>query len=223
LTARAGTGDAGRFHATEELVESTEIDEHIRGHREHRHSAAADERFSKLTGIYVGIVAMLLAITTLGSENATKRMLAANIQASDTYNYYQAKYLRQTEYQIAADLLETQIATPGLPDAAKTGAEAAIRRYRDTARRYESDPARGEGKKQLMAKARDWEARRDHAALRLPNFEFAGALYQIAIVLGSVSIVAASRALVKFSGLVAILATLLMINGYFLLLHLPLE
>jgi Domain of unknown function (DUF4337) len=207
---------------TEARVESTEIAEHIHGHRE-RHSAEADERFSKLTGIYVGVVAMLLAITTLGSENATKRMLAANIQASDTYNYYQAKYQRQTAYQLAADQLEALAAVPGLPEAVKSKAQQAIARDRDTARRYESDPAKGEGKKELLAKARELEARRDRAARQIPNFEFGGALYQIAIVLGSVSIVAASRALVRFSGLLALLATLLMVNGYFLLAQLPLD
>jgi hypothetical protein len=42
-------------------------------------------------------------------------------------------------------------------------------------------------------------------------------------VLGSVSIVAASRPLVKLSGALAVLATLLMINGYFLLVALPLD
>jgi hypothetical protein len=42
-------------------------------------------------------------------------------------------------------------------------------------------------------------------------------------VLGSVSIVAASRPLVNLSGVLAIAGTLLMINGYFLLVHLPFE
>ena len=40
---------------------------------------------------------------------------------------------------------------------------------------------------------------------------------------GSVSIVAASRPLVHLSGILAIAGTLLMINGYFLLVHLPFE
>jgi hypothetical protein len=97
------------------------------------------------------------------------------------------------------------------------------KRYRDRVERYESDPSTGEGKKELLAKARDLEARRDHAAERDPNFDYAEALFQIAIVLGSVSIVAASRPLVNLSGLLAIGGTLLMLNGYFLLVHLPLE
>jgi hypothetical protein len=42
-------------------------------------------------------------------------------------------------------------------------------------------------------------------------------------VLGSVSIVAASRSLVKFSAILAVTGSLLMINGYFPLVHLPFE
>jgi hypothetical protein len=210
-------------------VEATEIAEKIEGVDEqdqtHKHSKAeADARFRRLTGIYLGIVAMLLAITSLGGSNATKVMVNANIQASDTYGFYQSKNIRQTIYRITAEELEGQLlAQPGMPEAARAKIEKAIERYRSRAELYESDPATAEGKTELLAKAKDWEAKRDQAAERDPNFDFAEALFQIAIVLGSVSIVAASRTLVKLSGALAVAASLLMVNGYFLLVHLPLE
>ncbi len=205
-------------------MEPTEIAETIRGDDEEPRAARADTDFRRYTGIYLGVVAMLLAITTLGGSNATKVMLNANIQASDTYGYYQSKYVRQTEYRLAADQLEAQLAAqPGMPEPAKAGIENAVKRWRATADRYESEPAGGRGKKELLATAKEWEARRDRAARRDPNFDFAEALFQIAIVLGSVSIVAASRPLVRLSGALAIVATLLMANGYFLLVQLPLD
>jgi hypothetical protein len=204
-------------------VETTEIAETIHGGHE-AHSAEGDATFRKFAAIYLGIVAMLLAITSLGGSNATKVMLNANIQASDTYGYYQSKYIRQTVYQTTAEELEAQLlAQPDMAQAAKDKFEETIRRYRSRAERYESDPSTGEGKKELLARAKEWEAKRDHAAERDPNFDFAEALFQIAIVLGSVSIVAASRALIKLSGGLAVVASLLMINGYFLIVHLPLE
>jgi hypothetical protein len=110
-----------------------------------------------------------------------------------------------------------------MPEEARTKIAGMIQRFRDRVDRYESDPSTGEGKKELLAKAKEFETKRDHAAERDPNFDFAEALFQIAIVLGSVSIVAASRSLVKLSGVLAIAGTLLMINGYFLLVHLPFE
>jgi len=207
----------------EEQVEASEIAETIQGEDEERR-AHADSNFRKLTGIYLGIVAMLLAITTLGGSNASKVMLNANIQASDIYGYYQSKYIRQTAYRLAADQLEAQLAAnSAISEAARAKMEERIKRWRATADRYETDPASGQGKKELLATAREWEAKRDRAALRDPNFDFAEALFQIAIVLGSVSIVAASRPLVHLSGILAIAATLVMINGYFLIVQLPIE
>ena len=204
-------------------METTDIAETIHGGHE-AHSAEGDATFRKYAAIYLGIVAMLLAITSLGGSNATKVMLNSNIQASDIYGYYQSKYIRQTVYQTTAEELEAQLlAQPDMQDAAKAKFEEAIRRYRSRAERYESDPSTGEGKRELLAKAKEWEAKRDHAAERDPNFDFAEALFQIAIVIGSVSIVAVSRSLIKLSGGIAAVASLLMINGYFLIVHLPFE
>jgi hypothetical protein len=206
-------------------VETSEIAETIHGGHEHAaHTAEGDATFRKFAAIYLGIIAMLLAIASLGGSNATKVMLSANIQASDTYGFYQSRNIRQTMYQITAEELEAQLlAQPDMPEAAKAKIEAAIKRYHGRVERYESDPATGEGKKELLAKAKEWEAKRDHAAERDPNFDFAEALFQIAIVLGSVSIVAASRTLIKLSGALAVVASVLMINGYFLIVHLPFE
>ena len=207
-------------------MEATEIAEKIgEAHEAHHVSQVeADARFRRLTAIYLGVVAMLLAIASLGGSNATKVMVNANIQASDTYGFYQSKNIRQTIYRITAEELEGQLlAQPGMPEEAKTKIEKAIERYRSRAEQYESDPATGEGKTELLAKAKEWEAKRDQAAKRDPNFDFAEALFQIAIVLGSVSIVAASRTLVKLSGALAVVASLLMVNGYFLFVDLPLE
>jgi hypothetical protein len=110
--------------------------------------------------------------------------------------------------------------SPGLPQAQIDKTQQLVKRYRDTAARYESEPATGNGKKELLAKAKEWEERRDHAAAQLPNFEYAEALFQIAIVLGSVAIVAASPALVGVSGVLAVGAILLTLNGYLLLVPL---
>ena len=200
------------------MVESADIPE---SHHEHRHPSGDDD-YRKLTGVFVGVVAMLLSITSLGGSNATKEMLSANIRASDAYAYYQAKYLRQTAYELAAMQLETALAAaPQMPQSARDKAAAAIARYRASAAREDSELSTGHGKKQLIEEAQRWEHRRERAQERDANFAFAAALYQIAIVLGSVSIVAASRALVRLSGAIAALATLLMMNGYFLLALLP--
>jgi hypothetical protein len=203
-------------------VEAHEIAERIHEDAEpEAHNSRRPEAFRRVAAIYVGVVAMLLAIASLGGAEATKEMLNANIHASDTYAFYQAKSIRQTVYQTSASELEL-LAAGGSAISPEDKAKAAelIKKYRDTATRYESDPKTGEGKQELLDKAHEWEHARDHARAQLPNFEYGEALFQIAIVLGSVAIVAASPWLLGFSGILAIFAVLLTVNGYLLLVTL---
>ena len=80
---------------------------------------------------------------------------------------------------------------------------------------------KGEGKTQLLAQAQNFEHIRDHAERKDRNFDFARGLYQIALVLGSVSIVATSRRLLVITLVIGAVATLLALNGFFLLFDLP--
>lgn len=199
-------------------MEAHEIAERI--HEEAEASDAPEhDWFRRLAAVYVGIVAMLLAIAALGGADATKEMLNANIHASDTYAFYQAKYIRQVSYEIAAEQLELLVAgSPGLSPDHLAKVDKLVKAYRDTAAHDESDPKKGNGKKELLAKAEEWSKKRDHAAAQTPNFEYAEALLQIAVVLGSVAIVAASPWLLGASGLLALGGVLLTLNGYFLLI-----
>ena len=206
------------------MVDQSEIPEPVHEHvEEAEHDGhGGQDRFRRLAAVYVGVVAMLLAIASLGGGKATKEMLNANIRASDTYAFAQSKYLRETAYELAADQFDAEIAAqPAMPDAAKAAMTQTVAHYRAAAARYASDPEGGEGRKELLAKAKQWDEERDHAAARDPNFEFAQALFQIAIVLGSVAIVAASAALLGFSAVLTAIAVALTLNGYFLLVPLP--
>jgi len=202
-----------------EAPEAADAAEAIRDATESR---ADNERFRRRAAIVIGVTAMLLAISGLGGGNATKEMLNANIQASDTYAFYQAKNIRQTSTQLAADELDALLlAQPGITDDARAQITARINQYKETAARYESDQSTGEGKQELLVKAQAYDQRRDRAARQDPNFDFAQAFFQISIVLGSVSIVAASRPLLLLGVGLGSLATLLMLNGFLLLFDLP--
>jgi hypothetical protein len=82
--------------------------------------------------------------------------------------------------------------------------------------RYESDPATGEGKKELMAKARKLEDERAVAKTRSPWYTFAGSLFQIAIVLLSASILAVNNRLYTASLYVGGTAIILMSQAIWL-------
>ena len=192
----------------------------------------AEEQFRSRVALLIAFMAMLLAITSLGGGNAAEDIFNNNIQASDTWNFYQAKNIRQTAFRLAADELESEVTAAGgsMSPEARAALEAKIKQYRDTVARYESEPdkdepanpIKGEGKKELTARAKHLESRRDRAQDQDPNFDFAEALFQIAIVLSSVAILANSRMIVTVAIVTGAVATLLMINGYFLVLNLPL-
>lgn len=153
-----------------------------------------------------------------------KETINLNIQVSDTYAFYQAKNERQTATQLAADQMEILAAAhPEWPAAVRETMAKRIEQYRGTVQYYESDPKGGEGKKELLAKARTLQEKRDHAQRQDLNYDYARAIFQIALVLGSVAIVSLSRWLLWFGCGLAGIATLLTVNGYLLLVPLPFD
>lgn len=184
---------------------------------------ATRDRFKRRAAVAISFCAMLLAITGLGGQNATKDALQSNIEASNLFNFYQAKNVRQTAYQLAATEIELAWASsPDLSPEAKAVLARKLEDYKKTVARYETEPETGEGKKELMAKARAQEAKRDHALRQDPYFDYAEALLQIAIVLISVAIVADQVWLAFIGGSLGLIGGLLMINGFTLWVELPL-
>jgi hypothetical protein len=180
------------------------------------------DRFKKRAAVAIAFFAMLLAITGLGGQNATKEALNSNIQASNYFNFFQAKNMRQTALILAADEFELAWAKdPQLPADAKAALQRKLEDYRKTIARYESEPETGEGKKELIVKAREEEKKRDHALKQDPYFDYAEALLQIAIVLISIAIVAEQIWLSYLGGALGLIGALLMVNGYLLLVELP--
>ena len=188
---------------------------------------SGEDKFKSRAALVIGFMAMLLAITSLGGGNVLEDMIAHNIHASDTWAFYQAKTIRQTTVRTSADELEFELKmNPNMPADARRFLETKIDDYRKTAERYDDEPdksdptnpLKGEGRKQLTARARDFEAQREIAQKKDPNFDFAEALFQIAIVLASVSILATSRRILMLALVAGVAATLLMLNGYFLIL-----
>jgi hypothetical protein len=182
---------------------------------------ASDAAPGRLTAIYIAALAVLIAITSVGGDNATKDMIRSSIQAADTYSFYQAKSIRQTTIRVMADDFEARLADPALPEAVRQQLQTKLNSFRSTADRYESEPATGEGKKELIAKARDLEAQRELAMKRDPYFDTGGALLQIAVVLASASLIIAGPILLWISLVLGGLGTLLSLNGFLLLVEIP--
>jgi len=196
---------------------------------EEREEAAQEARFRNRAALLIAIMAAVLAIGGLGGGNATDDMVASNIKASDSWAFYQAKNVRQTMYDIAADDLEERLAGGAVPPGERAGAEKRLAKYRATVARYDDEPdpkapgdsLKGDGKKQLKARAQSFEAAFEEASARDNNFDLAEVALQLALVLGSVSILALSRWILILSAGVGLVGTLLTLNGFLLLVPLP--
>ena len=205
-------------------MDAADTAESIREAAEEEAKKAEDEQFRRWAAVAIGVLAMLLAITSLGGDNTGKEIVNNNILATDTWAFYQAKTIRQTDYQLAADELEAQLTTqPTLSANERAEMQERLDRYKATIARLESDPASNEGRRELTETARSYEAQREHAQKQDPNFDYSETLFQIAIVLGSVSIVALARPLLWLALALGGVATLLMLNGFFLFFQLPID
>lgn len=187
-----------------------------------RDELAGDNARNKWIGVWIGVLAVLLAVCGVGGGNATKDANRANIDASNTWAFFQAKNIRRTSYILAADELElTLLAQPGLTPEAAQAIKAKISAWRSTAERYRSEPDTREGLTELSAHAKELQSERDVALRKDPYFDFAGALIQIGIVLASVAIIAGTSTLLFASFAAGGLGTLLMLNGFWLFVAVP--
>jgi len=177
---------------------------------------------AKWIGVYVGVLATLLAICGVGGGNASKDATRANIEVTNMWSFFQAKNVRRTAFSLAADELELMLAvSPGTPPDADRVVRAKIKAYRDTVAVFSSDKTRNEGLDELFARAKAIEAERDLALRKDPYFDISQALLQIAIVLASVALIAGTNALLFASFTLAVGGTALMINGFTLWYALP--
>lgn len=173
--------------------------------------------FKSKAALMVSIFAMVLAVSNIGSSNASGEATEQNILASNVYSFFQAKNIRQTQFKLSADNLEISLANQDkLTPAAKAVVEKKIEAYKKTIERYESEPETGEGKKELLLKAKEHEKRRDKALLKDPWFDYAEGLLQVSIVLASVAIVTSTPVLLIGSMTLGVLGSIATLNGYYL-------
>src|SRR5258705_11060840 len=169
-------------------------------------SSDKEER-NKWIGVYIGVLAMLLAICGVGGGNATKDATRANIEASNTWAFFQAKNMRRNAIQLAANQLELSLAAqPGMAAEVRKQFEDKINDYRSQVRLLTADPVRKEGLDELFVKAKALEVERDVALRKDPYFDWSQALLQIGIVLASVHLIIGNMTLLGLSGGLSLLA-----------------
>lgn len=155
-------------------------------------------------GLVIVIMALFMAITTYYASSFSSAVLKNTLKATDTYAFFQSKSIKQA---IAEGQRDDYVARGDKAKAEKLDAKIA---------RYESEPDKGEGKKELLAKAQGYEKARDEASKHTPWLTFASMAFQLAIVLLSASILAVNNRMYKGSLYVAVAGMLLLSQGIWL-------
>jgi hypothetical protein len=169
-------------------------------HAEHAEHASSENR---KIALLIAIIALFLALSETLGKGAQTESIARNVEASNLWAFFQAKSIRRTVVQTAADQARLNIASAG-DDVAKAALQKQIEDWQKTAARYRSEPETGEGTEQLSERAKHAEEERNLATAKYHHFELASAAFQIAIVLASATIITGMMALAWISGLLAV-------------------
>ncbi len=184
------------------MSEATELAEEV------EHVAGKDKKIALL----ISVLALFLAFSETLGKSAQTAAIGDNVQASDTWAFFQAKTIRITVLRAAAESLAL---SGGTSDAAKAGLPKKIDEWQKLIARYEDEPETNEGRKQLMARARALEEKRDVGLERYHNYELASAAFQIGIVLASASVITNMVILVWLSGGIGVVGLLFTAMGLF--------
>lgn len=176
------------------------------------------KKFTKRVALTTAFFAVILAITSLGGNNAMKEMLLAQQQASDQWAFYQAKVIREHLYRSQKLYLEAELLERGssMKPGVKEKFESMVKKIAEEEARY------GTEKKEIEKEAKKLEHERDMYRSKDPYFEYGEVLLQIAIVMASISILSTSRPVFYFAIVCAFLGALSSLNGYLLIFRIPL-
>src|ERR1700753_669646 len=172
--------------------------------------------------LLIAIIALCLAFSETLGKGAQTETIAKNVEASNLWAFFQAKSIRRTTVQTAAEQAKLGLSTAP-DDATKAAVQKQIEDWQKTAARYRSEPETGEGSEQLSERAKHAEEERDLATAKYHHLELTAAAFQIAIVLASATIITGIFALAWVSGLLTLAGVAFTVLGLLSphLLHLP--
>jgi Domain of unknown function (DUF4337) len=142
---------------------------------------------NKKIALLIALLALVLAISETLGKGAQTAALSYNIEASNLWAFFQAKTVRLTTVRTAAE--GTQLAASAATGEARTAYDKQIDAWKKAAARYDSEPDTSEGRKELAARAKAAEEKRDRSLAAYHQFEIASAVVQVGIVLASAAII----------------------------------
>jgi hypothetical protein len=169
-------------------------------HAEHAEHASDS---NKKIALLIAVIALCLALSETLGKGAQTESISKNVEASNLWAFFQAKSIRRTNVQTAAETGKLILGVAS-DETNKAAVQKQIEDWQKTAARYRSEPETGEGTEQLAARSKQAEHERDDATAKYHHFEIASAAFQIGIVLASATIITGIAALAWVSGILTL-------------------
>ncbi len=195
----------------------TEIHETIEKAQEGEHS----QYFNRRIALLIAVLALFLSFSETLGKSAQTEAIAANVESSDLWAFFQAKSIRMTQVNTAAEEMLV-VAEAASDPAAKAAMQKQIDAWKKTAARYDSEPSTREGRKELAERAKEAEEKRDLAMAKYHHYELGSAAFQVGIVLSSAAVITGTVALAWLGGALGVLGLVLTAFGLFAPQALPL-
>ena len=178
-------------------------------HAEHAEHASGE---NKKIALLIAVIALCLALSETLGKGAQTESIAKNVEASNLWAFFQAKTIRRTVVQTAAE--QGKLMAPA-DDAAKAALAKQIDDWQKTAARYRSEPSTHEGSEELAERAKHAEEERNLATEKYHHFEIASAAFQISIVLASATIITGMVWLAGVAGILTLAGIAITALGIF--------
>lgn len=173
---------------------------------------------NKRVALLIAVIALFLAFSETLGKSAQTNALNYQIEASNLWNFFQAKNIRRTLTLVAGEEMKVH-ATGTVDDVRKAAMTKQIDEWTKTAARYRSEPeaagGKGEGTIELARRAIEEQKKRDDALAKYHHYEVASAAFQIGIVLASATVITGMVLLSYLSAGLALIGIAFMAIGLF--------
>jgi hypothetical protein len=175
----------------------------------------AVESKDKKVALLIAILALFLALAEAGGKNAQHRSTEQNIEASDLFNFYQAKKIRQSIVQGDIETLQSNRAGATDPKV-QEAMDKQIETWKATVENFDHDKkSPADSLDKIQERAKEAQEGRELSNHKLEHYELASGLIQIAIVLASASIITGMAVLMWLSVGLGLVGAVIMAFGFF--------
>jgi hypothetical protein len=178
------------------------------------HGVGHDGPSNKKIALLISLLALFLALAETLAKGSQTAALSSNVEASNLWAFFQAKTIRQTAVRTMGEAVPL-IAQPGTEPERQAAVAKQIDTWKKTVDRWESEPETGEGRRELMSRAKQAEHTRDVAMSRYHQYEYGSAALQIGIVLASAAVITEVMALAGLGGLLGLIGVAFIGLGLF--------